>query len=203
MRAMNSAILAGALLATAPMMAQGRFSASGSVVGAMDSLKKVTNQDLGLSLGVGYESVIESARLPWRVSVNGHYFGGKKQDDGLTSKLSSVQVAGDVFVATPIESLRFFTGLTVNKYFLSNSGTTRDTNGDLVAMWPVDTAKGLKLGARAGFEMEFTKHLSGEVMVQFTELGSTPNVVRDEGATGLGQGGINPSWIEIGVRYNF
>lgn len=205
MRMNNLAMFLGATLAAAPAVAQETgFSVGGALIFGTNDLKKVTNNSLGLTVGAAYEGVISKVTVPYRVGLNIQYMPGKTDEYDLKTSLTSAQLAGDVFVQTPAEKLRFLTGLSFNKYTVKNTGSIRDATGKLIATFPVDTDKGIKLGLRVGFEYQFATHLSGELLYQLTELGSTPKVVGTEAkGSGLGKGGINPSWLQLGLRFRF
>ena len=208
MRIFNSALALGALLVAGPLMAQSAgngFSVSADYIRGLDDLKKATNSITGFTLGAGYQNFIFNSEIPFRVSLNYQVLPGKSTDQDLKTSLKSVQVAGDIFVDTPVQHLRFVAGLSLQKYSVDNTGSIRDVDGALVKSFPVDTGKGIKFGARLGFEYRFNRSWSGEVLYQLTELGSTPTVVGAEAdpAQGLGHGGINPAWVQLGARFHF
>ena len=62
--------------------------------------------------------------------------------------------------------------------------------------------QGWKLGIRAGVEHRWTPHLASDLTLQATELSGgerrgapTTNYPND--------GGVNPTWIQVGLRYVF
>lgn len=193
---------AGLLFMAAPLIAGDNtgISVSASVVSGMDALKSVTNNRSGFTLGLAYEHMT-AIEVPVRFELSSIYLPGRDRQ-GLKTSLNSVQLASEVFIKTPVEGLRFLTGLTLNRYSVSNSGETRDAQGNLVKAFPVDSVKGIKLGGRLGMEYALNERVSLNCIFQLTELGATaPEVASEEPS--VAKGGSNPSWIQIGMRYRF
>ncbi len=190
----------------------GDLSLGGGAILALDGLKKVTNASLGFALTGGYETTFYKSDVPLRLSATLAFMPGTAQDYSLRSgsltasgslktSLTAFQVSGDLLITTSIPALRGLAGISITNYSMSTSGTEDarpEFAGYAAAHFPLKDAKGLKLGLRVGLEYRFTDTLTGEVLLQQTELGGkqkTDPLVR--------AGGINPAWLQLGVRYMF
>ena len=176
----------GAVLASSGLVAQEAqktWTAGASLTTALDGLKEVTHKTNGFVVDFGYNGHLGSTEVPFRASLGYQIFPGSDYT-GLKQSLTSIQLAGDIFIATPWKDLQFITGLSVNRYKVKSETATLSTT---------DSAKGTKLGARLGLEYLFTPSWSGQLLVQMTELGTNANKST----------GINPSWIQAGVKFHF
>jgi hypothetical protein len=116
----------------------------------------------------------------------------------LKTSLNLLQAHGDLLIETGRSSLHGLAGLSVNSYSMSRSGTESEDPQDRDHHFPLRDVKGLKLGLRLGINYAFTRNLSGELLFQQTELSG-----KDLEDPYVRQGGINPAWIELDVRYHF
>ena len=132
----------------------------------------------------GYNGHVGNSTVPFRASL-GYQFLPGSEDNGLKQSLTSFQLAGDIFIASPWKDLQLITGLSVNKYKVKSEAASFGSE--------TETVKGTKLGARLGLEYRFSPTWSGQLMVQMTELGT------DAAATT----GVNPSWIQAGAKFHF
>lgn len=176
----------GAALACTGLAAQETqktWSAGASCTVALDSLKNVTYNTYGYDVDFGYNGHLGNTTVPFRASVGYQYFPGTT-NAGLRQSLTSYQLAGDIFVASPWKDVQFITGLSVNRYKQENETATAKTK---------DNIKGTKLGARLGVEFGITPSWSAQVLLQLTEMGTNANQ----------SSGINPSWVQAGVKYHF
>jgi len=178
--------LAAALAGTSLLaqQAQKPWTAGGALTFALDGLKEVTHNNNGLVLDFGYNGHLGATAIPFRASLGYQYLPGK-EDGGLKQSLTSFQLAGDIFIETPWKDLQFITGLSINRYKVKAEATGFGST--------TDTVKGPKFGARLGLEYQFNSAWSGQLLLQMTELGT------DAAATT----GVNPSWIQAGVKFHF
>jgi len=176
-----------AALAGSGLMAQETqkaWTAGGALTFALDGLKEVTHNSNGFVLDFGYNGRLGATTVPFRASLGYQYFPGK-EDTGLKQSLTSIQLAGDIFIETPWKGLQFITGLSLQKYKVKAEATGFGSASE--------TVKGPKFGARLGLEYQFNPAWSGQLLVQMTELGT------DAAATT----GVNPSWLQAGVKFHF
>ena len=164
--------------------AQKTWTAGASFTVALDSLREVTHNTNGFVEDFGYNGHLGNTDVPFRASLGYQYLPGK-EDSGLKQSLTSFQLAGDIFIPSGFKDLQFITGLSINKYKVKAeaAGLGSDT----------ESVKGPKFGARVGLEYQFNPAWSGQLLLQMTELGT------DAAATT----GINPSWIQAGVKFHF
>lgn len=180
----------GALLAGSGLMAQEAqktWTAGASLTAALDGLKEVTHKTNGFVVDFGYNGHLGNSAVPFRASLGYQNFPGTANAAGLKQSLTSLQLAGDLFIASPWKNLQFITGLSVNKYKVKSESATVNTT---------DSAKGPKFGARLGLEYQFTSAWSAQLLIQMTELGT--NAPKPFATTG-----VNPSWFQAGVKYSF
>lgn len=176
------ALLAGSMLTA--QEAQKTWTAGASLTAALDGLKEVTHKTNGFVVDFGYNGHLGNTEVPFRASLGYQYFPGTSNTAGLKQSLTSIQLAGDIFIATPWKDLQFITGLSLNKYKVKSESATVNTT---------ESAKGPKFGARLGLEYQFTPTWSAQMLVQMTELGTTVNKST----------GINPSWFQVGAKFHF
>ena len=197
--------LLGGILLAAPLAGQQARPLSAHLaafVGTEDQ-KKATHSTSGFGLGFAWEGVIPVSAVPFRLGLGYNYLPGK-EEMGLKTSLGAVQFTLDTFVSTPIQGLRMVIGLSLNNYHVQNSGTPPlNTVGNPVAYWSIDESKGLKAGGRLGAEWRFSDRFSAELLCQVTELGTTPRVLQETANQALALGPVNPSWLQVGIRYHF
>lgn len=178
----------GALLAGTGLMAQEAdksWTAGASLTAALDGLKDLTHKTNGFVVDFGYNGHLGATTVPFRASFGYQNFpGGAIEGSGVKQSITSIQLAGDIFIATPWKNVQFITGLSLNKYKVkTETPTLSDTQ----------SVKGPKFGARLGVEYQFNASWSAQALVQMTELGTDA----------AGTIGVNPSWIQAGVKFHF
>lgn len=173
------------------------FSAGGALINGLDSYQKAVNATTGLTLNIGYDTTIYKSGIPARVSLGVGLMPGKDLR-GLKTSLTLFQLAGDVLVETEVQGLRGVLGLSVNSYSARFSGYENPAVFDADHHFPFRDAKGLKGGLRIGMEYEFSQRWVGQALLQATELAG-----RQRYDPLIRRGGINPAWVEFGVRYRF
>ena len=187
MRLRNHAFAIGMAL-LAPLSLQGqevqRFDVGGSAVWAFDGLKSVTNNSFaGYHLEAGYNGNLAATDVPFRASFGMNLFPGADKG-GSKASLTGYQVSGDIFTKTGIDKLRLVSGISLNRWKVKEEvGTVSTTT----------SVKGLKFGGRLGLDYTASAHVSCGLMLQLVELGTDANSTK----------GVNPSWLEFGVRYRF
>lgn len=182
------------------------FSVGGAILSGTNDLKKVTNSGQGFSVHASYDTTFPNSDIPARISLGYHMLPGKETAAGLKTSLSNLQLAGDIHLRMPVENLSVTVGLSLNKYSATYDGTEKlDPTGKFyVAAFPIDTTKGMKFGGRFGLDYTFSPNLSSYVMLQLTELGnSSRKLGQNSGSYAQAVGPVNPSWVQVGVRYHF
>ena len=111
----------------------------------------------------------------------------------------------------PSKTLKLFFGFTLNKW-LVNSDSSYFVADDSVAGGHLQrgslrgSVPGIKLGFHIGLEQPVSEHLSGVAEVQASALGTSSvfMVPADPSwAAHSGNTGVNPCWLQLGVRYHF
>ena len=176
---MKNILLAGALVFGAQLSAQEttRWDAGGGLILGLDGARSVTGNSQGFNVQAGFNANLSGFDAPYRVSLQVSTLPWNGNDPANTG-LRNVQLAGDIFTQSPFAKLRLVTGLSLNKW----------TRGEMKT-----AVKGLKFGLRAGLDYALAKHWSAETILQIVELGSDAYETK----------GLNPSWIQFGVRYHF
>jgi len=173
------------------------------------SYDKAVHNNLGFVLNAGYDLNVYHTDVPARLTASYANMPGKATDYGMKTSLQSLQLAGDVFLQTSLPELRGLVGLSVNRYYVSNSSTNSFPSeggpkgenwvpSDYNHHYPFRDCKGYKFGYRVGLEYAFSKTLSADVVLQQTELAGHSNsdpLVR--------VGGVNPSWLQFGFHFKF
>jgi hypothetical protein len=186
-----------ALLAL-PLAAQSSgFSVGGGLIAGLDSYKKAVNSNTGFGVNAAFDTVVHGTDVPIRLQVGLDSMPGKATN-GLKTSLTHVQLASDLLVDTGVSGLRGLAGLSLNSYSASFSGTESTSASDASHHFPFKDVKGIKLGLRLGLEYAFDKAWSGEVVLQQTELAG-----QDKSDPLVRVGGVNPAWLQVGVRYRF
>jgi hypothetical protein len=210
---------AAALGCCGPLAAQDsgpKFDLTASLLGAQNSLKKVTHQDLAYGLGLGVKFILPKVEVPMKVGLATYDMPGK-QSGTIKSSLKLTQFYTDFYLTSTLPAWSVKFGFSANKYRVSNSGTetwvTDPTNpGGFMpeSAWAVTQDKGLKLGYRLGVDYNWSKHWGAELLFQLTELsGGEGKTIMVDGWYGPeakllpNTGAVNPSWLQLGVRYTF
>jgi len=181
-----------------PLAAQSsQFSAGGALIIGLDSYKKAVNNSTGFFANVAWDTPVYKSGIPARLSLGVGLMPGKELN-GLKTSLRLLQFSGDILINTNLQGLRGVVGLSVNEYSETFSGVESTSASDADHHFPFHDAKGIKGGMRLGLEYSFQKRLTAEVLLQVTELAGqqrTDALIR--------KGGINPGWLQVGVRYSF
>ncbi|WP_243322590.1 outer membrane beta-barrel protein [Geothrix sp. SG200] len=185
------------LLALPALAQSSPFSVGGGLILGLDSYKKAVNSSTGFTLNAGYDTNLLKSGVPARISFGLSLMPGK-ETNGLKTSLTLYQLAGDILVDTGARNLRGVIGLSLNSYTAKFSGQESPAVYDVDHHFPFHDAKGLKGGLRLGLEYATGSHWSGQVLLQTTELSG-----RDRNDPLIRRGGINPAWLEFGVRYRF
>ena len=181
-----------------PLAAQStHFSAGGALILGLDSYKKAVNNSTGLTLNLGYDTELYKSGVPARVTFGVGLMPGKELN-GLKTSLTLFQLAGDLLVNTEVQGLRGVIGLSVNSYSARFSGQESPSVYDVDHHFPFRDAKGIKGGLRLGLEYTFSPRWTGQALLQTTELAG-----RQRYDPLIRRGGINPAWLEFGMRYQF
>lgn len=220
-------------LMTTALAAQGPtfdVTAGGSL--ALDGLKKVTHSSTAYHLGGGMKWLFKATDTPLRLGFTYHDMPGSQfgpADRPLRSSLKAYQLHLDAYLASGSPRYAFKFGISANRYTLKNRGEeTWGADPMLpplewlpgtvpIGTFAVEDARGVKLGLRLGVDFHFNRHWGGEILLQATELsgGKVKDLtvkVPDELAPYIGDtvtvkrptgGPVNPSWIQVGVRYSF
>jgi hypothetical protein len=186
-----------------PLAAQSTgFNVGGALILAPEeyfgSYEKAVHNNAGALINVGYDFNFYHTDIFGRGTLSFATMPGG-EDNGLKTSLSSVQLAGDVFLPTAIQNLHGVVGVSINYYSASFSGTESWDPNDVEHHFAFKDIEGLKLGYRLGLEYSFSKSLSGEILMQQTELAGHTIA----GDTFIRRGGINPAWLQLGVHYHF
>lgn len=181
-----------------PLAAQsGPVSVGGAVLLGLDSYKKVVNNSTGFLIEAGWETHLAKKAVPARLSLSLGSMPGS-EINGLKTSLTLVQLSGDLLIPTDIPHLRGIFGLSLNKYTASLSGTESQASLDVDHHFPFHDVDGVKGGLRVGAEYTFARQLTAQVLLQATELAG-----RQRNDSLIRKGGLNPAWIQCGVRYTF
>jgi hypothetical protein len=195
MKVLHSCLLG---LLAMPMAAQTTpFSAGVSLIQGLDSYKKAVNATTGFMVNAGWDTPVYHSDIPARISLGLGSMPGKERN-GLKTSLTLVQLTGDIFLATEVTGLRGVLGLSLNKYSAKFSGAESASAFDADHHFPFRDTSGLKGGIRLGLEYAFSPRITGEALLQATELSG-----RQRTDTLIRNGAINPGWLQLGVRYQF
>lgn len=200
-------LLAVGLLVSAPLGAQGAdskpFHVGGSLAYGFDQPYKTTNNHLAYSVELGYKVRIAGADAYFRPVLSANFFPGK-EEAGLKTSLTGLQLAGDVLIATPVKGLHSVFGISFNKWTVKNTGT--EIAG--VTAFPITEDKGIKFGARIGLEYDVNESLAIFTTLQGIELGRSPKELVDltspsGGTNALAKGGQNVAILQFGAKFKF
>lgn len=172
----------------------------------------------GATVDGAYTWTSESAGLPLRASLGYAYFPasgymGISGTDPSQYKvgLQDLQLGLDGFATLPTAKLKLFFGFTLNKWRVdaqSNYFVTDESpaGGHFESGTVRGAVAGVKLGFHIGLERPFSDHLSGVAMLQVCALGTSSEfmVPADPNWSATsGNVGVNPCWLQLGVRYHF
>ena len=209
---------AAAVLLLAPSLQAGDNKAflGGGLTFANDSLRKVTNNSLGMNLNIGWDYTLADTNTTFRMGLGLTILSGKEgnytyvYDPNNTAvpvttisktTLYNVQGTVDLLIGTPWEKVKIVTGLSVNQWRYQAASRFASGSGDILPTpHPYDLqgskAPGdLKVGFRIGADFQVNKAWSAEAILQMVELGGTNSESR--------LNSINPTWIQVGVKYHF
>lgn len=201
-----------ALLLCAPGL-QAQQTPGWKVGGALDvalpALHQWTNNNLaGITVDGGYQFAIPDTSAFVRPALSLSFFPGKEIDGGRKTSLQNAQLLADLVV--PVKGpLAFITGVTLNAWRQNTTGTWTKTYADTDYVYQYE-GKGTstvhrpfgKFGFRLGFEYTVSAKLAVSAILQQAELGTDNELVKD-GDEYNGGTLVNPSWIQLGVRYSF
>lgn len=169
--------------------AQNAMSASLAINHGFDSTKKFTGNSNGLTFDVAYDL---EGTLPLRFGLGRSNFqSGTRDYAEIDNDGAAVRVPGE---GITLEALQAYAGLRtqpIGKLMMSFSlsmNRIRLGYADRKEM-----VKGWKGGARLDLEYPVSKQLSTTLGFQVVEVGL------DELQTAL----VSPSWLQVGVRYQF
>jgi hypothetical protein len=211
-------VMAALLLAPSLQAAEGKAFLGGGLTFANDSLRKVTNNSLGLNVNGGWDYQLADSNTTFRMGLGLTILSGKEAtysyiydpnnmyaDVTTISKTTLYNVQGtlDLLIGTPSEKVKIITGLSVNqwRYQSASRFAAGSHNNDIVPTpHPYDLqgskAPGnLKVGFRFGVDYQVNKAWSGEAVLQMVEFGAGDSESRFNS--------INPTWIQVGVKYHF
>ena len=216
-------ILSGVALIAAPLSAQEKpitFNVGGAYMSTFDDIQNVTHKSSAYQLSVGMTTHLLGTDVPFRVTLADNVLPGATHGiTNIKSSLNGVQLAGDVLIGSGLDNLNFVTGLSINKWSLSNKGTEptgewvpQDPGAGLPPLPPgqeyryhadnyyaLKEDKGIKFGARLGMEYRFDQHWTSDLMVQVIEVGTG---AKNSAGNSI-VSGVNASWIQLGVKYHF
>jgi len=201
--------------------AQKGWVAGAALPWAADELKQWTNQSfIGLCLDGAYQMPIAGSGNCFRLGLGFNYLPGKDQypngkDQGAWNiSLTDIQVNLDVLFPIGSSPFSIITGLSLNTWNKNVSGIDPwdPPNGDASVSGTVKNAFG-KYGLRLGTEYALNSRLSIALTLQLAELGTDMEFYpdkwfKDEESDKVDRGNIgyhavNPTWIQMGVRYKF
>jgi hypothetical protein len=179
-----------------------------SVPYALDGLKDWTHESIvGLCLDVGYVIPLKDGMADFRAGLGLGFFPGKTYNQRKIS-LQNIQITGDFVFPVKTTGLSLLTGISLNTWRKDVSGKyPRNQTLDNNISGTVNNAFG-KFGLRVGAEYDLSDNLAVSALMQLTELGTDREFIAPENYTGSqteiwGDNRVNPSWIQVGVRYKF
>lgn len=189
-------IVGAALVMSAPAMAadtQEGWYLGGGLTFACDSLKVATHKTLGLNLNAGLDRQVGDTNLGFRPAFALTFLPGNWEKDQKVSFIN-MQVSGDLVIPSGIDNLNVITGLSINTWqYTADSRNGADAPFGMVGTF---APRNLKLGLRLGFDYQISKRLTANAILQMVEFGNQPS----DRAT---WDNVNPSWVELGVKYHF
>lgn len=199
-----------------------RIDVTASLLSGTPGLEKATHNKQGFGLSTGITFLLPRVDVPLKVGLAAYDMPGK--DFGtVKSSLKLSQVFADVYLASSLPHWAVKLGLSANNYQVTNTGTETWAEDPMnpggympQSAWAVTQDKGLKLGFRLGVDWTLSRHWGAELLLQVTELsGGETRAIREtildpttsepvEVVKNLpNHGAVNPSWIQLGVRYTF
>lgn len=179
-------MVAGALgAADEPLFSVALFTGSGQ-----GSQIRVTESKTCYGLSGDVQGLIPGTSIEGRGALSWFAMPGKAKSDGTRISLRNVQLAGDVLIPAFHPSIRFATGLSVQRWNVDFEGAPQG----------YELGKGPKLGFRAGYVWRPTRQWSAEALFQVAELGVSPKF---KAGSYTNTRGWNPSWVQVGVHYHF
>ena len=191
------------------------WQAGASLPLAFDGLKDWTNQSfMGLCLDGSYQMPFPGTDIAFvRYGMGFNWFPGKKKDVGYpyderTISLMGLQANLDLLFQVGDTPFAIVTGLSINtwmkdvesSFFHNNHTVNNSTSGT------VKNAFG-KLGFRFGAEYAINEKFTVQATIQLTELGTDREWVNEDYLGSwretIGDHRVNPSWMQLGVRYKF
>lgn len=157
------------------------------------SLKnELTRNSLGYGVEAGFHGQLAATEVPFRVGLAYNAFPGK-DEGGVKLSLTNLQLNGDLFINSGWEPLKFVAGLSINtwKVKIEAPGVSMSNSVD-----------GLKVGGRIGFDYKIADHWHANLLWQVSELGTDQDLI-ENGDPSIAVKAVNPSWIQLGVRYRF
>lgn len=201
LKAVLALVLAGAFLPVAAEQPTG-WQVSGSLPSALTGLKDWTHRSVaGLCVDGGYQGTFEGGNILYRVSLGYNTFPGKEQDR-MKISLSSFQLSGDVVIPVARSPYSLVTGLSVHNWSKSVSGTSPIDPGQANGVSGGVKQVFGKIGFRAGVEYSMSPRLTLAALFQISEFGTNSEFLKRGNET-FGTNAVNPSWIQMGVRYHF
>lgn len=181
------------------------WKAGAAIPYSMDSLSSFTNRTvMGLCLDGAYQLPVADSSTFVRLGLGVNFFPGQEKTSGtLTRKVSftSEQLSADVIVPIAASKWALVAGISANNWHTSS--TLKDSKDPAVEGTSGSVKKFFgKFGFRTGLEYQVSRNLAVAALFQQTELGSDARFQKN-GDDILGQQGINPSWIQVGVKYSF
>jgi hypothetical protein len=201
-----------ALLLCAPVLQAQQapgWKVGGAVDVALPALTQWTNNSLaGITVDGGYQFAIPDTSAFVRPGLSLGFFPGKALDNGRKTSLQNAQILADLVV--PVKGpLAFITGVTLNAWRQNTTGTWTTTYADQDAPVAYEGKSTStvhrpfgKFGFRLGFEYTVSEKLAVTAILQQAELGTDNEFVKD-GYEYNGGTLVNPSWVQVGVRYSF
>ncbi|MCL1908620.1 MAG: hypothetical protein FWG12_04545 [Holophagaceae bacterium] len=194
---------------------------------AQDGLRDWTNNAIwGLCVDGAYIIPIPNGKSSFRPGLGINWLPGS-ENNYRTISLVDIQINADVVTPIGTSPFSIVTGLSVNTWFRSVSGLSplaQTVDGiNYPAYSRKNSVSGMvehplsKLGFRLGLEYALNDRLSVAALFQLAELGTDTEFMAKENRVNTnaagevtaspaeysGKHGVNPAWIQVGVRYKF
>jgi hypothetical protein len=176
-------------------------------------------QNCGATLDAAYTWDSKTAGLPLRVSFGYADFPAQGRvgiagaaPSSYRIGLQDLQISLDAIAALSDSRLKLFFGFTLNKWQVDSQSSYWVPDGSAAGgAFQSGSVRGqvpgIKLGLHLGLERPFTDHLSGLVEFQASSLGTSSVFMAPAdpsyGGSNTGNTGVNPCWLQVGVRYHF
>jgi len=181
---------------------------------AQPSLAKVTHRTLSHGGSLGITTRVPGTENEARLGFTFNWMPGSWHGTAKSS-LTHRQFFADAFFNTRFQGLRWFLGISGNRYQLKNEGTetwvpspvssSYQDPGSVWALTPAEVNGKGRAGVRAGLSYRHDRHLATEFTFQTTELAvrapyfTPPPDMKYRGSVGP----VNPAWFQLGVRYTY